>query len=169
MKSLYPDGLGFRPATLLCGAGHAGARAGPGLEATGRDGLTAGDAHAVGAGRDPLEGLVDLGEMPLDLPDQRVDLGTLEGDRRPLDVVLVIGVGVPGGLHDAGEVTPQAREPGGDDIALGVQARRGVVERAQRRACTVWRADVPARLPLTAGTVTTYLLNVRGASGTSMR
>ena len=33
---------------------------------------------------------------------------TLEGDRRALDVVLVVGIRVPGGLHDAGEVAPQA-------------------------------------------------------------
>jgi hypothetical protein len=72
--------------------------------------------------------------MSLDLPDQRVDLGALEGDRGSLDVVLVVGVGVARGLHDTGEVAPQGVEPLGDQVAFGVEARRGVVERAQRDA-----------------------------------
>ena len=153
--SPYPVGPRFRPETFTSRRRprRSGRSAGP--QSTGRDRLAARGAHAVRPRRDPREGLVDLGEVPLDLSDQRVDLRALERDRRALDVVLVVGIRLPGGLHDAGEVAPQAVEPLGDQIAFGVQARRGVLERAQREPSTSWMSDVPARLPLTAGTVTT--------------
>jgi len=65
---------------------------------------------SVGAGCQPLECCVDLGQVNLDLQDKRRDLRSFERDRRTLGIVFVVSVGVAGGRHDLVEVAGQARE-----------------------------------------------------------
>lgn len=48
----------------------------------------------VGPGRDAGDGGVDLRQLIATLADQRGHLGTLEGDRRTLRIMLVVGIAV---------------------------------------------------------------------------
>ena len=88
------------------------------------------------------------------LLDQRADLGALEGDRRALGVVLVVGVGVGGGLDDPGVVADQAGEPLLGAPALLVQGPHRVpgghvTGAAARRLSAMirrWISEVPSKI-----------------------
>lgn len=100
------------PPTPLPGTGapDARARSRPGLQSSGRDDLSAALAPAVGPVAHAHQRCLDLEKMAFGLLHQRDRLGTLVGDRVPLGVVLVVGVGVTGGVHDTGEVVTQPCE-----------------------------------------------------------
>ena len=57
-----------------------------------------------------LDCRLNLSQVTLGLPHERCNLRPLEGDRRTLRIVLVIGVAVTGGCHHLIEVAGQCRE-----------------------------------------------------------
>ena len=52
----------------------------------------------------------NVGEMPLRLQDQRIQLRALEGDRRAFRIVLVVGVRIGRGCHHRRKIEMQVRE-----------------------------------------------------------
>lgn len=99
----------------------AGPRRGSRLEPTRRDGATAPLAGAVVACVETGQSGVDLAEVLAGLPSERVDLRALEGDRRPLRVVLVVGVAPLAGLDERVEVPGEGRETSEGLPSLGVE------------------------------------------------
>lgn len=80
-------------------------------EPLGIDGTPASLADAVDRVGGTDDCRIEVRKILLGLPGQRVELGTLECDGRPLRVVLVIDVGVARRLRETGKLTAQLREP----------------------------------------------------------
>jgi len=77
---------------------------GAGSQPRGRDWLAAGHTQAIAAPGEPAQRRVDLGQTLAGLPGQGGDMLALEGDRGALRVMLIIGTGGPGRIHDASEL-----------------------------------------------------------------
>jgi hypothetical protein len=116
--------VGGQTAIVFASAGStrdAGARSRPGLESGRRDWLATSLTQSVSPARDLLSRIFDVGEVTLVLLDQGFQLRTLEGDRGPLRVMLVISIGVRRGVHNALEASSQDRQRLAKGRTFGLQ------------------------------------------------
>ncbi len=110
-----------------CGAGHAEAGGGDGVESFGGDGRAAGLAPPVRSGAHPLEGSVDLVDLCFGLAEERGLLLSFERDRVAFGIVLVVGGDIGGGVDDVLERGSERRDDSGQSLPLS--AERAVVGR----------------------------------------
>lgn len=78
-------------------------------------------ARAIGAGGHPRQGRVDLVQVRPRLLHERVDLAALEGDRRALGVVLVVGIAALARGDERVEVPGERCETGAGLPSLGLE------------------------------------------------
>ncbi len=91
-----------------------------------RDRLPATLAGAVAASLQPIERIVDRGEVRACLREQRRDLRAFEPDGRAFGVVLVVGIRRVRRIHDRVELTRRARH------IERMRARRSVDRRSSK-------------------------------------
>src|ERR1039458_8634787 len=127
----YPGAL---PGLPRGGADDAGARGGTGGQPLGGDGPPAPLAPPVTALPEPVQRLIQLGQVAVRLVEQSGQLGPLERDRGTLGIMLVVSGDPCGRLHDAVELPPERGDPGQGVLLLGVQRIPDGRRRAGRHA-----------------------------------
>jgi hypothetical protein len=110
------------------GAADANERCGADGEALFGNGPAAYITYFVYAGFNFLEGRLDRGQVVTRLGKQCRNVLPLEGDRRPLRVMLVVvpGRALPGAGDDGGEVPLQVSDSVEHLFAIGIQPRPGL-------------------------------------------
>ena len=99
----------------------AGPRRGSRLQPCGSNRLVADLAVSVGACSDAFESCFDFEQVVVRLARQRRQLGPFVGDRLPLGVVFVIGVGVARGRDQGGHLVGELRGARAEGIAFLVE------------------------------------------------
>ena len=126
------DPIGSPPWSAQAHTLHASTGSGKSLEPDRRDLASAPLAGTVGSGREPRDRRVDLADLRLGVGDQRGDLRSLERDRRPLGIVLVVVGGQPRSFDHRRKFGPKRRQSTVGTRPLGPQYCSDVRHRTSR-------------------------------------